>query len=406
MPESTQYSAKGSLLGYIYQCRLALLEALTRLRRGDSFCLSLETLDDVAFDPNGSAKELLQVKHHVNEQASLTDKSVDLWKSIGIWIDLRKEAITPENSIRCLLTTAQADSNCATSYLRTSDQRDCTKALTLITSAARSITNKSIIKDCKAFLALTEEERAHLLESIYVFDSQPSVSNLEQHLQWAIRFNCTSEQEVTFLNYLEGWWWNRSIHSLTESDKETILSNELTSQLDDLRDSFKTHNLPISDELITAEKDIENYADFRFVRQLELINITNSRRIAIAVNNYYRAFTQRSRWLREDLLIQGDLDNYDRQLHEEWEVRFEEMRERIDEETVDQEKAQLARDLYKWAEQDADIPIRRDCTHSFIVRGSYHMLADREQEPTVGWHPEFKERLKRCLEPIEQEANK
>ena len=112
----------------------------------------------------------------------------------------------------------------------------------------------------------------------------------------------------------------------------------------------------------------------------ELINITNSRRIAIAVNNYYRAFTQRSRWLREDLLIQGDLDNYDRQLHEEWEVRFEEMRERIDEETVDKEKSQLARDLYRWA--------------------------DRDQEPTVGWHPEFKERLKTCLEPKALEAKK
>ena len=69
--------------------------------------MSLETLDDVVFESDSNPSELLQVKHHLNHKASLKDKSVDLWKTIGIWIDLRSKSLTPEDCIRCLLTTGR-----------------------------------------------------------------------------------------------------------------------------------------------------------------------------------------------------------------------------------------------------------------------------------------------------------
>ena len=45
--DRTQYSASASLLGYIYQCRLALLEALKRLKSDPNIAVAIETLDDV-----------------------------------------------------------------------------------------------------------------------------------------------------------------------------------------------------------------------------------------------------------------------------------------------------------------------------------------------------------------------
>lgn len=406
MPDNTQYSATGSLLGYLYQCRLALLEALKRAHDAEDFSMSLETLDDVVFESGSNSSELLQVKHHVTHKASLTDKSVDLWKTIGIWIDLRERSVTPSDCIRCLLTTAQADSGSAVSLLLQDETRDVDVALTILVNAAKETANKSIREQCDAFLGLEDREQKDLLSSLFIYDCQPSISDLDDELKKAIRFTCSRDQEVNFLSYLEGWWFKRSIKALTDEQHQVILSEELMAELDSLRESFKAENLPIASELLTAEKDISNYDGFRFIQQLELIDIKNPRRIALAANNYYRAFTQRSRWLREDLLIQGDLDTYDKQLHEEWEIRFEEMRDRLGDEETETQKTSLAKDLYRWAEQDADIPIRRDCTHSFIVRGSYHMLADRENDLMVGWHPNFRERLKSCLELEEQEAEK
>lgn len=76
--ERGQYSAASAALGYLYQVRYALLESLRRLRRGQEFIVSIETLDDVVFENDGDAPELLQTKHHLNRPADLTDSSPDL----------------------------------------------------------------------------------------------------------------------------------------------------------------------------------------------------------------------------------------------------------------------------------------------------------------------------------------
>ncbi|MCK5193448.1 MAG: hypothetical protein KAQ71_06540, partial [Desulfobulbaceae bacterium] len=87
MSENTdQFSAADPALGYLYQVRCALLWSLQRLKEEATFETSIETLDDVAFEANGTPTELLQTKHHKNKGANLTDASPDLWKTIRIWI--------------------------------------------------------------------------------------------------------------------------------------------------------------------------------------------------------------------------------------------------------------------------------------------------------------------------------
>ena len=72
------------------------------------------------------------------------------------------------------------------------------------------------------------------------------------------------------------------------------------------------------------------HADSTFVRQLEII-AAGKRRIAAAVRDYYRAFEQRSRWLRNDLVLIGDLTQYERRLVEEWELVFEGVKDELGE---------------------------------------------------------------------------
>ena len=82
------FSAADAALGYLYQVRSALLWALQRQRSDADFLVSIETLDDVAFETaGGEPTELLQTKHHRSRAASLSDSSVDLWKSLRIWFE-------------------------------------------------------------------------------------------------------------------------------------------------------------------------------------------------------------------------------------------------------------------------------------------------------------------------------
>jgi hypothetical protein len=103
----------------------------------------------------------------------------------------------------------------------------------------------------------------------------------------------------------------------------------------------------------------------------------------------------RSRWVREELLLVGELDRYEEKLLEEWEIRFERVQDRLRNHALEDEKREAGQRLYEWVETDVSIPIRPRCNDYFITRGSYQILADHKQ---VGWHPEFKARLSQLFE--------
>src|SRR5215470_9047146 len=84
MPDSpSAFSAAPSALGYLYQVRYALV-ALLQAYDPESE-ISIEKLDDIAFESTGTAIELLQTKHRITHTGSLTDSSTDIWKTLRIW---------------------------------------------------------------------------------------------------------------------------------------------------------------------------------------------------------------------------------------------------------------------------------------------------------------------------------
>jgi hypothetical protein len=64
--EMTGHTAPGQTAGYVYQCRYALLAALREPDPGPQLAISIEQLDDVAFEEQGDPLARLQTKHHVN----------------------------------------------------------------------------------------------------------------------------------------------------------------------------------------------------------------------------------------------------------------------------------------------------------------------------------------------------
>ncbi len=391
----SDFSASDAALGYVYQVRIALLWSLRRLKQGQEFIVTLETLDDVTFETKGQPDELLQTKHHKNKAANLTDASTDLWKTLRVWFEGYAKGSVPRGATLHLLTTATANAGTAAANLRVQN-RNVSAAVQALEATAQSSGSQENLPAYTAFLAADEATRRLLLNSVVIIDAAENVLDLNPVLRSEVYWATESKYHDAFLDRLEGWWLRRVVKHLSHvREGDEILSDELEAQMSDLREQFKADSLPIDDDLLDFKLDettYEAHTDSVFVRQIELTK-AGKRRIAAAIRDYYRAFEQRSRWLRDDLLLIGDLDKYENRLIEEWELNFEAMKDEMGSGAIEEAKESAARSVLAWAERTT-IPIRPMVVEPFVTRGSLHMLSD---ELRIGWHAEFYERLKHLL---------
>lgn len=394
---SEQFSAADSALGYLYQVRCALLWSLQRLPSEPIFEVSMETLDDVTFEKAGAPQELLQTKHHKNRNGNLTDASPDLWKTLRIWIAALDAGKITRNTMLYLFTTENASPGSIASNLKSSG-RDTEAALQRLEKTAKTSINPQNTKAYQVYLNKNAAERKAIVERIFIVDSVPDICDLDQLLKEAVFYAISREHQNTFIEYLEGWWFRRSIDQLKNIDMgNRISSEELEAQMSDLREQFRRECLPISHDLLNYELDDEtasSHSDFPFVQQIKLAT-DHTKRIASAIQDYYRAFQQRSRWQRQDLLFVGDLKVYEKRLVEEWELLFSAIEDRLNEQATEAEKKAAAQEVLFWAESGTvRTRIKPDVSEPFITRGSLHILSN---EMRIGWHPEFRTRLQNLM---------
>ncbi len=359
------------------------------MSEGNPISISIETLDDVVFETDDSAVEVLQTKHHINAHANLTDASPDLWKTLRIWIEGQSDGNIPQDARFFLITTAVCNNGTAAAYLRPG-VRDEKKALERLAAAASTSTSETNSPAYRAFRSLKAEDRELLVTSITVLDDSPSIGQLDDQLQQAVFYAVERQFLSSYLQRLEGWWFGRVVKHLLDDNALPIIGEELEAEASRIREQFKEDNLPIDDDIMWATVDASGYMGRTFVEQLNLIDV-NQDRVVHAIRNYYRAFEQRSRWVREDLLYVGDLERYEEQLIEEWDLIFQQMRDALGEDAAEEAKIRAAQDLYKWVETGGTHRVIKPAvTEPAIARGTYQMLAD---DLRVGWHLEFCKRL-------------
>ena len=205
-------------------------------------------------------------------------------------------------------------------------------------------------------LCLIKKKRSYL-NRLSFFDSNLTLAGIDDNIRQELYFAVEDKYLEAFMKRLEGWWFRRVIKQISKTEIEPILSEEISEELTYIRDQFKADNLPIDDDILSSVVNGSDFNDRMFVQQLHLIKISD-KRIYFAIRDYFRAFTQRSTWLREDLLYVGELERYERRLVEEWEIHFEGMREEIGDAATEEEKEKAAKALYKWVEQENLVQIR------------------------------------------------
>lgn len=397
--KATSFDATASAVGYLYQCRCALLYALQRDDE-PTLQVSIEKLDDVAFTDGASAlnpTQMLQLKHHatLNRQGGLGDKSLDIWKTLRVWSQgILDKKINVDQTAFFLVTTSVATNRNIIRFLRANDDRDSETALNKLEQAGKESADDDVQKAHKTLMSLSKTQRKQLFSAITLLDGEENIVDLRQKLERALRFAVAAEFRSAFLDRLEGWWFRVVVEHLMSPKSGGIFISEIHRQIDELRGQFQRENLP--DDFLDASlpKDAAPDDDKRtFIKQLELIALSEER-LKIAQTDHYKAFAQRSRWIKDNLLDVQEVSRFEGRLTDEWQTRFLILKETLEEEAEESERSRMGLNLYNWTQTDAPghaaLLIRPEFRSQYMTRGSYHMLADQKR---VGWHPEFKEKL-------------
>ena len=381
--KKNQYDASASAAGYLYQCRYALLLGLQAIGQRPELLLNIEKFDDISFSNGEGPVAQIQAKHHVSKKGDLTDASEDLWGTLRIWSDqvsARHEKAFQTAFI--LATTATAPAGSAASFLRVPD-RDPKEARTLLLDAAARSRSKKNEAAYRAFTSLSEPLQQGLLNAVSILDCSANIADVRNELCQAVRLAVPKEHVDQLVERLEGWWFGLMTKVLLSGADVPVL--DIDSKLDELREEFSRSRLPV--EFGSAQPSMSIVADLDrrpFVAQLRRVNV-GTQRIEWAIRDYYRASEQRSKWARERLTLDGEVEQYEQQLIEAWQPRFAAMVDDLPEPCDEKTKAASGRKLFQWAEQDALLPLR-SLAQRFLTHGSFHILANRH---AVGWHPEF-----------------
>ena len=270
----TEHSAAGQALGYLYQCYLPLLQMAERAPTRPGLTLALELLDDVQFEEHGSPKELIQTKHHLDSNGSLADSSVDLWRTLNVWMTVLDRLGSDETPTFMLVTTGIAPEGSAASFLRASD-RDPERAQAAIEAAAVASTNSTTADWRARFTRMSPASRSQLIQAITVADGSLTIDKIDAALRTALYWVLPSpEHAEAFIEHVKGWWFGIAIR-LLRRDIPAYSATDILHAIQDIRDQFGPRDLPRDPDLPDPdEATAESFHARTFVRQLELIAAT------------------------------------------------------------------------------------------------------------------------------------
>ncbi|MCC5884786.1 MAG: hypothetical protein JJU25_19375 [Halomonas sp.] len=395
------FSAGEQGLGYIYQARLALLQLL---QLPEDTAIFLEKDDDLDFVDVDGGKFLASLKHKAVGDR-VTDLSTDFWKSVNIWLTRYNRDGRATSNLRFFLFTTGTVSSGSFLARLLPDQPipngDSTTLTELADAALAGSKSKLIAPIATAFNELSDPEKQDFLERILILDGSPRIGDIPELIRDKHMRSIRREHREFVFERLEGWWTDAVITQLTGTRPEGIFGYEVSDKLSNFAEEYKADNLPITFRGKVPTDEIDTDEDPRlFVAQLREIGIS-SNRIRSAILDYYRAFEQRSAWARENLLALGEVEEYEDRLADEWgrykDVAFEKLKDDSAEEALREAGATL----YNWAEFETgkieSLRIRARVTEPYVLRGSFHILADATPEPKVYWHPRFLDRLGEVL---------
>lgn len=407
-PAADRYSAREQGLGYIFQPRFALYQAL---ELSEDTAILIEKDDDLDFEDVSGTKTLASLKHKAIGDR-LTDLSVDFWKSVNIWLTRYAGNGRIESNFQFFLftTSTVASGSFLEFFLHGADVSDALPSVWEVTETTLHTSDAKALRKVKElFSGLSDSEKEDFVSRITIVDSIPRIQDLPALIKDQKMRTVRPQDRDAVFERLEGWWNDLIIQMLCNPEFDPILGSDVSEKLQALSEEYRADNLPITFEDAEPDEPIQVASDNRlFVVQLRHLRLSESR-VRSAILDYYQAFEQRSAWARQRLTGAGEIEAYEERLTREWkrhrDVIFDDALDGLDEPPSESTLVAAGKQLYSWAEIDAHklehLKIRARVTAPYVVRGSYQMLANKRPNPPVYWHPLLLDRLAGITEETE-----
>ncbi|WP_017546966.1 ABC-three component system protein [Nocardiopsis prasina] len=403
------------MTGYLYQCELALLELARRSWQDPTAEVRMELLDDIEFlDQDKTPRELLQAKHR-EAAGSLSETGKDFWRSVGSWIDALKKLSEPSGSampILRLVSTQTALPGTFFHYLSAGTDRDEAKALQRMEQAANDEKGPdTTAEDRRLFMSLTPARRQELVSAITVNGGAPLMSDLDLSLAKELGIT-PSDHAREALEEIKGWWYGVAVTLLERKNPQrrraSASAQELMCRRDEVTGRYTGKHLPITETLRNlTEAEIAGYSDRLVVTQMRWVGLPDDE-VAMHLRDYHLARSQRSEWLRTFKITPERLEEYEGELHYEWETAFRRRTRRIPADTSEEARQDIGQEILDATmDRVADTPLRPGTvTAPWVGKGSTHGLSDQADTATpqrqLGWHPDYQNRCKSPNEAQEQ----
>ncbi|MFO1442053.1 hypothetical protein KDN24_02205 [Bacillus sp. Bva_UNVM-123] len=376
---------------YSLQVRHALFELLDCT---DSEIVSIEVFDDIAIEKDDGSIEAVQLKSVLSNNNPISDRAVDLWKTLYNWlIAVQEGELDPDKTIFKLFIAADrkgnivklfSNANCSTKaeevwkkartefYDDTGNEKSMGDQYSLFVRGFFNPVNKSsacnIIKNFK----------------LVTIDSSHTTALYNKFCQKAI---IPDELVEYAFDYILGW-----------IDKKTAKLIETTHVMSISYSEYKAQLVAITRELNQklslkelaprpSKEDIENELVIlkNYLGQLDLIECDYTDKIE-AISDYLRASINRTIWASHGDISESNLLIYEEELVKKWNNKRKIIN--LTEKSLSpEEKGNL---LYLRCKDDS-LNIDYLSVPGFFTPGCYHALSD---DLIIGWHPEYKKLFK------------
>lgn len=378
------------LYGYGLQVRQMMYELLNC--EIDSV-VSVEKFDDLGVE-NGNEKTAIQTKSALSDRNPVSDRAVDLWKTLYNWlIALKESELSMNSTLFTLVINVNKSGNIVTWLNDAHDDKEAEDVYSKIREKFIGEDGKyikqsdSINNYIVTFLA--DENKKYTLYIIKnfklvvmdeghtkkIYDEFKAKTYLPPDIQQLVFDKMLGWIERTTALQIE----NGQIMQIakTSFNNELRLTHTLVNQKKCLIELAPS---PTIEEMELQQKEYKTY-----IRQLRIIDLDYDSQLT-AINDYLKACANRTMWAVNGDINEEMLQQYYDDLEERWKTK----KNIIEMDKTEWEEAERGRYLY-YNCQDEEINMGIIVIPRSFKNGCYHELADQQQ---IGWHPNYKQKLK------------
>lgn len=399
----TEHTAGAQLIGFDYQIFYFLYLSLD-LNPEEK--LGFENLDDIHIEfPDGNL-ELLQLKHTTQtnaagEKVNLTERDIDLWKTVSNWVSFINASTDPEQYINKtsfkIVTNKGTEghpffSNILKLQSGAVSMNDINTYLSTLAAGTADIALKQKMDD---LIKLKQKiKKKFLLKVSIVFDRENIVDLIKKRIYKIIR------RPEKIDDVFNAFYANVQIDKfLSIADKKSfsITFEDFAKKYKTCFDlAYGTNNLPIRNLPLIYPEDLKSQI---FIRQLIDIGETDEDE---EILNYTTAmlkfFNQVKDWVDEGDMLETDKANLDNDTTIRWQRIFKEkyraVRNRIQAgssiEDLEEEIKGLAVECVNEMRREKLTIKNNELTEEFS-NGQFYLLSN---EPKIGWHLDWEKKYK------------